>query len=834
MVAAITDNFGLMLFVVITYYSGEIVWRERGSGMGDIIDATPAFNLVFWASKIIALWAVIASLYVVGMLFTLLFQIAAGYSQFEFGLYFVELFYINLIPWCLMGVLAFFIQTLSPNKYVGMLILVAYFISSLVFQELGLEHTMWSYGDTPPVPYSDLNGHGWFLTAFNWYLIYWAGLALVLSTLGYALWQRGPEANLKQRLKLVGYHLGVKGKMVLAFGLSVFVATGGYIHYNTKVLNQFIGAEQGLELRAQYEREFSQYEDDNIPVITDVNANVDIYPYQRRIEASAEIRIENKGEQPIERALLSLPDHTQQWQVEIKGVTVSEPIENMRSAWLTFEQPLAVGESRMGVISVTRAHQGFKDRGFDFEVAENGTFINNYSLFPSFGVDQNRYIVDRHERRKQELPERPRAHKLEDDSRYQESFFGKGVGFINFETTVSTAGDQIAIAPGYLQKRWEQDGRNYFHYKMDAPIVNFFAYLSARHDVIKDEHKGVNLEIYYDPKHAWNLDIMMQSMKDSLDYFTTHFGPYQHRQMRIIEFPGYRSFAQSFANTVPYSEGIGFTANLTNPEDIDYVYYVTAHEMAHQWWGHQVGAANVQGSAIISESLSQYSAIMVLMERYGKDKMRKFIKYELDRYLSARGSELLEEMPFMRSENQSYIHYRKGSVVMMALLDRLGEQRVNQALKSMIDKFRFSDNPYPTTLDLQAAFNQVADEQEQAFIADLFERITLYDIKIKQGNVVEKQGKFEITLEIEAKRFVADGDGREQEQPLEEWVDIVLFSEDPDTISVDNQVLYQQKHKLRSGTNSLVIELDQRPSYAGADPFVTLIDRVTSDNIIKL
>jgi ABC-2 type transport system permease protein len=61
---------------------------------------------------------------------------------------------------------------------------------------------------------------------------------------------------------------------------------------------------------------------------------------------------------------------------------------------------------------------------------------------------------------------------------------------------------------------------------------------------------------------------------------------------------------------VPYSENISFISDLRKPVDIDPVYYVTAHEVAHQWWGHQLNAANVQGSAILSETLSQYSALI--------------------------------------------------------------------------------------------------------------------------------------------------------------------------------------------------------------------------------
>ncbi|MCU7553441.1 M1 family aminopeptidase [Alteromonas sp. ASW11-19] len=835
MVEVITESYGLMLIIVVTYYSGEIVWRERGSGMGDIVDSTPAFNLVFWVSKLLAMWAVLAVLFTIGIFFTVVYQITQGYFNFEFGTYAVGIYVLQWLPWALMAVLAFFIQVLSPNKFVGMLLFVAYFIVSLVFAELGLEHNMWSFADTPSVPYSDLNGYGWFLAPFGWYMLYWSALSVALFTLGYALWQRGPEVSLKHRFRLLGYQLGGAGKTALAASLLVFVATGGYIHYNTQVLNTYLTSDERYELQAEYERQFAQYENDEIPVITRVNAAVDIYPEERRIEAEADVTLSNPSDTAITRALISVPPHTSAWDFTVPGAKVTERVERLNSAWLTFEDPLQPGETRDGVLSVTRAHQGFKDNSFDFEVAENGTFINNYSLFPAFGFNTQYLISDRHERRKRELPDRPRAHKLEDSEHYAESGFGKGVTFIDFETTVSTSGDQIAIAPGYLQREWQENGRNYFHYKMDAPIVNFFSYLSARHAVKKDTHHGVNIEVYHHPEHHWNVDVMIESVKDSLDYFTDAFGPYQHRQMRIIEFPGYRDFAQSFANTVPYSEDIGFVADLRDPEDIDYVYYVTAHEVAHQWWGHQVGAANVQGQSIIIESLSQYSAIMVLRERYGEEKMRKFLKYELDRYLRDRGGELLAEMPFMRSESQQYIHYRKGSIVMMAILDRLGEERVNLALQNLLNDFQYRNNPYPTTLDLQAALNAQATADEQAFISDLFERITLYDLKMLAAQAVETDnGRYQVSLTVSAARFEADGDGREQEGTLNEWVDVALFTGDPEDLSGDTEVLYNEKHKLESGENIITLTLDKKPVFAGIDPFIKLIDRDSGDNVLKL
>src|SRR3546814_4109532 len=112
--------------------------------------------------------------------------------------------------------------------------------------------------------------------------------------------------------------------------------------------------------------------------------------------------------------------------------------------------------------------------------------------------------------------------------------------------------------------------------------------------------------------------------------------------------------------------------------DIDYVFYVTAHEVAHQWWAHQVVGANVQGATMLSESLAQYSALMVMEHEYGPRKMRKFLRHELDTYLMSRATERVRELPLALNENQQYIHYNKGSVVFYALRDRSEERRVGR------------------------------------------------------------------------------------------------------------------------------------------------------------
>ncbi|MCA1931915.1 M1 family aminopeptidase [Rheinheimera sp.] len=835
MVEHILGSISLLMVIVIVYYSAEVVWRERNSGMGDIIDTMPVPNLTFWTAKLIAMALVMAALILVGILTTMGYQLIKGIENFELSQYLIRLGYFVLLPYMMSAVLAFFLQVLSPNKFVGMGLFVGYFLSTLVMASWGFGHSLYNFSSSPSIGFSDLNQYANRLTSHSVYMLYWGAITSILFVLGYGLYHRGPLQSLKIRLSKLGYHLGKAGKAVIAVSAVVAVATGAFIYQQTILLNNYTTAEETTDLQADYEKAFIQYAALPALVTTHVNAQIDLFPSQQKVVARMNIQWQNKSAQPIEKVLVNWPDNTKQMTIAIDGASLSERDAKFRTSWLTFSTPVAAGATVAGVIELTRESKGLRETGFDVTVVENGTFINNWELLPTFGYQEGAELQDRHERLKRGLEPNERANKLEDSKFYAQNFFGPDGNFIQFEATISTEGDQIALTPGYLQKQWQQDGRNYFSYKMDQPMVNFYSISSGRYEVKKAEHNGVAIEVYYHKGHPWNVDRMVESVKDSIDYFTAAFGPYQHKQLRIIEFPGYRSFAQSFANTVPYSEQIGFITDLRDPENIDAVYYVTAHEVAHQWWGHQVGAADVQGSAVISESLSQYAALMVMEKKYGADKIRKFLKYELDGYLRGRSGERIGEQPLLRSESQSYIHYQKGSVVMMAIKDRLGEERLNANLKAFNERYRYRNDPFPTTLDLVSYLSQNTAVEEKAFIDDLFNNITLYDLRVKDAKVTElADGKFQLNLILHADKLVADEKGVETPQALAEQIDIGVFSVDPDQTTGESGVIYLKKHQLVTGENSIELVLEQKPLYVGVDPFVRLIDRDGADNIRKL
>jgi aminopeptidase N len=396
--------------------------------------------------------------------------------------------------------------------------------------------------------------------------------------------------------------------------------------------------------------------------------------------------------------------------------------------------------------------------------------------------------------------------------------------WVQFDTTVSTSPDQIAVASGELQREWTEGGRRYFHYAMDAPIPKFFAYLSARYSVRRDSWNGVAIEVFHHPGHGYNIDRMVDSIKKTLAYMTENFSPYQHRNIRIVEFPRYSRRAASFPNTIPFSESIGFIARLQDEDAIDYPFYVTAHEVAHQWWGYQVLGADVQGATMLSETMAQYSAFMVMEKEYGADTMRRFLGYELDRYLSGRGGELLEELPLELVEDQPYVHYSKGGLALYALRDYLGEAALNGALRRYVASVRFQAPPYTVSQDLLSFVAEVTPPEKRGILADLFGSITLFDLKaVEAVSRRVADGRYEVTVKARARKLKADGKGVEKEVPIDDWVDVGVLGE--------KGTLYLQKQHVTGAEVTVQAIVEGRPVRAGIDPYNKLIDREPGDNL---
>jgi len=829
-----SGTFAIFMLAIITLYAGELVWRERDARMALIADSLPVPGWLPLAAKLATLFAVLAVLQLVVLACGVLIQLFSGYTRLEIGHYLFHLFVLELPIYWMLACLVLAVHVAVNHKYLGHFLVVAYYVADFAAAGFGYNHWIYRFADVPGVTYSDMNGYGHFLRPVPWFVLYWGAASVLLLLAARLLWVRGTDTGWRVRLAIAAQRASRPVRATAAAALLVLAADGAWIYYNTDVLNRYRTEYAQDELRAQYEKSFKPYAARPQPKVTGVRIAVDLFPHRHRVRARATYTLRNKTAAPIDELYVTLPEelivHRMEGSIALRLVDDRRELSWRRYA---LARPLALGESMAFDFDVEYAPRGFANDGESKLVVDNGTFLHS-TLLPHIGYDERMELAQDRDRKRHGLAPKPRMHDL-DDAAYRQRNYLTGEGdWIDFDATLSTSPGQLAVAPGRLEREWTESGRRYFHYRASAPILDFYAFLSARYAVKRDAWHGpdkvVPIEIDYQPGHEYNLERMASAVKDALDYYTRNFSPYQYDRLRIVEFPRYAAFAQSFPNTIPYSESIGFIAKVDpkDPKDVDYPYYVTAHEVAHQWWAHQVVGADVQGATMLSETLAQYSALMVMKHRFGDAKMKRFLKYELDAYLVGRATERKAEEPLYRNEDQPYIHYRKGSLAMYALQDYIGEDAVNRALASFLRKWAFRGPPYPTSRDLLAEFRAVTPPQYQYLIADLFETITLYENRAVSATWRrEPGGRYEVKLTVEAKKLRADPSGAQREVPMDDWIDIGVLGK-------DDAPLYLRKHRITAGRTTLTLEVDEPPLRAGIDPIVKLVDRRPDDNTVAV
>lgn len=849
MIPALMGSFSLIPIIIAIYYAGELVWREREKKTHEIIDASPVPDWAFVGPKTLAISLVLISTLLISVLAGVAMQAIKGYSNFELDKWLVWYAVPQALDWILLAALAVFVQTISPHKFVGWGLMVLYLIASITLGNLGFDHILYTYGAVPNdggfgTPLSDINGLGKFWIGAWIARSYWSLIALLLLVLSWGLWRRGAETRLWPRIARLPHRLMSGAGLLFLVAVVGAAAVGGYIYLNTNVWNDHRTTIDNEKWQAEYEKTLiveRRFDKVPQPKIQSMKLDVDLRPHQPSLKVTGTYVIKNMTTEDLKEIHVRFDRDLTVNGLSIQGGRPKETLARFNYRIFALDKPMKPGDELTMSFITERSQKGFKNSGNEGRVVDNGTFVNSMEFAPALGIWAGDGLQDRAKRRKYGLnPDLPMA-RLGDVPSRQFNYLRHDADFMTSDITVTTEADQTPIAPGRRISDRIIDTptgkRRQAHFVTAAPVMPFFSIQSARYAVKRQTYKGIELEIYYWPDHAYNIDRMFTAMKTSLDYYQANFSPYQFDHLRFIEFPAYADFAQAFAGTMPWSENLFFIADYRDAEKIDMVTYVGAHEIGHQWWAHQVVASDQEGMTMTSETLAQYSALRVMKNLYGDDQIRKFLKYELNSYLRARGGQALEEKPLVRVEgSQGYIHYRKGSLVMYRLAEEIGEDKVNDALAQFLKDHAFKGAPYPISTDLVKLFRERAPADKQDLITDLFEKITLYDVKVTDALVTaRKDGRFDVTMTVDAKKLYAKGKGEETAAPMNEMLDIGVFTQQPGKKGFSKaSVLVLERKAIRTGKQTLTFTVAKKPVWVGADPYNILIDRNSDDNLFKI
>ena len=822
-----------VIAVLVAVFAGELVWKEREVGLAAISDAAPVPDRVLMLGRFLALAAMLVALQAVLMAAGIALQAVQGYTRFEPGLYLRILFGIKLADYLLLAAVAFAVHVVVNQKYLGHLVVVLFYVFTTFSARFGIRHHLLVYGSDPGWVYSDMNGFGLFVAPLVWFKLYWAAWALLFAAIARVLWVRGRDRD--SRAAAAFARSRWTGGISRAMGAAVvlILALGGFIFYNTNVLNDYRTPFDDDELRAEYERRYKGYQDMPQPQITRAQLRIEIYGAEGAADLRGSYQLVNRTAEPIDSIHLLIPPDAR-----VRALSFDRAarpgLDDGRLKYRVYalDRPLQPGDSLRLIFDVEHRPRGFANHDIPTKVVENGAYFDR-RLLPIVGYQPSLELSDARTREEHALPPLAPTPDADDAAARRARSGLRDADLVHVDAVIGTDADQTAVTVGPLRREWREGGRRYFHYRTDAPLPFVSPVLSARYAVKEDRWGGVALRVYHHPTHDVNVDRMLRAMRASLEYNSRAFGPYQFGELRVVEFPLYQSFARAHPHTIAFSEGGAFLTRV-DEGDVDRPFFVTAHETAHQWWGGQVMGADVRGAALLSETLAQYSAMMAMEKALGPDQARRFYDYEMDFYLRSRRVFSNREVPLLEVEGQAYLYYHKGAVAMYTLREHLGEEAVNTALRRFLAKHRAGVPPYPTSRDLYAELRAVTPDSLRPLLHDLLAEITLWNVRTEAARVDSAgPGAFRVTLDVVASKVRADSIGNETEVPMDDLVEVGVFAPAADGQG-QGEPLYLRRHRIRSGRQTITVVVPRRPARAGVDPHAKLIQREAGDNVVDV
>jgi ABC-2 type transport system permease protein len=821
--------------IVLVFFSGVLVWRERNSKVEEIVSTMPTKSWVLLFSKVVSLIGMYAIMIGYFILFFICFQLAKGFTDIQPFVYIQTLFGYNLFNVLILVCFTVSIQGLVNNRYVGYLICVTVMLLlPLLYNKLDIYSRLVWFNSGGGLSYSDMNGFGNRLLYFLSHKLYWLAFVCIFLITSTLMWARGNERRFKSRFLFAKTNFRKTHLLGYTLSLACMILFGSYIYYNTRVLNKFHTQLEIEQQVADLEKNYKKYNSLPKLKIVEINIQLDIYPNSRSLSVHGLYWLKNKGMKNIDSLLFRYNSYYSNYKIQATDNSLVEVINDSFNGIKVFKfgKPINVGDSLQLKFSYTNSVKGF---GLDGpgNVVGNGTYLTSKELFPQISYDENRDLTDSIKRVRFGLLPIKSMFNLEDSANRNNNYVSPDSDWIRYECIVSTSSDQTAISSGNLLKKWTENDRNYFHYKMDTPALWYTSFQSARYETTFAKWKGIDVEVYFDKHHPYNVEQMINGVKKSLDYYSNNFGAYPFKQLRIVEFPRYMDGAQGFANTLTFSEGRDFiAASESGNRGSMNLFFTVAHEVAHQWWGHQVVGANIAGNTLIGESLAEYSALKVLEKEFGEKTIHRYLEYELNEYLRERrrGD---NEPALLYCQDQEHVYYNKASLVLYSLCDLIGEQKMNDVLRAYVKKNAFQQAPYTTSLELEKMLLASTLDSLKYAITDGFEKITFYENMMKEVSFVKlPSGKYKVSIVIDAKKLYFDRNNKSTEANMNDYIDIGIFEKGT---TVKNSIeLYNKKHKIKSGLNTFEIIVNKEPYEAGIDPYSKLIDKDTDDNVKKV
>lgn len=295
------------LLIIMVFFSGDIIWRDRVAGMAEIVDASPSPNWALMLGKWCALITLVLTPLLVGILVAIATQVILHGAPIHLLTY-MKIFFISRFPsLVLYSVLVLFIQNFLPNRVLGMLTAGGILVFLFFFMgQLPFFHPLMNYGNLPTGGYSEINGYA-SLIRFRWFGLYWGSLAVFFTVASAWLWRRGTQSGLWQRFPRLGAKVSPVTAMMAAASLLVFAGSGAWIFKATNVDNEYLNKKQREKRAVAWEKEFDDIRKQVLPKIRKVDLDIDLHPSRQAGKVSGTYVIRNTTGKPLHEVWMVTP-----------------------------------------------------------------------------------------------------------------------------------------------------------------------------------------------------------------------------------------------------------------------------------------------------------------------------------------------------------------------------------------------------------------------------------------------------------------------------------------------------------------------------------------------
>ncbi|HQN06021.1 MAG TPA: hypothetical protein PLL76_02130 [Thermoanaerobaculia bacterium] len=819
LVADVATALNVLGILFLVFFAAETAWRERLVRVSEVVDATPASSALVLLGKLGALSAVLVALAASGLATALAFQAVVG--RFELApLTWAALLPVAVLPLVLLALLVLLVQALVPNRHVGLALSVA-LIAFLHEGALGgPDHPLLRYAYAPRLTWSDLSGLSPGAESLGWFAAFWSAVAALLGVVTFGLWPRGTDPRLAPRLAALPRRWGRGGRLGAIACATLALAVGGFAFHGTNVANRYETEADLLAWKAAYERSYRPIEARAQPMPAHLDAAFDLEPEARRLRVRGRLRLENRTPAAIDSVWVAARRDVRVASMTLAGAVPSDVDERFATRRFALASPMAPGAALDLAFDLLLERRS-PSAADDADLVPNGTYVHGLAALPTIGYRRSWEISDPAARRRAGLPERavdddPDAHLPESPSR------------MTFDVRVTTPANQHAVAPGALVSSTVAGDRRTSRFRAARPVSAYFAFASARYHVERVRHVGVDVEVYVHPGHRRNVARVLEAATRTLDLCVARYGPYPFPQLRIAEVPDASLRAGGFAlpGVVFLAERRGFLIDAEAPGRVDLLAKRVAHEVSHQWWGHQLDPASGPGATALVESLARHTELRVLKSLRGAEALRPVLDHELDRYLTGRTAG--GEVPLVEVGRQPWLYYAKGSLAMAAISELAGEEAVDGALGGLLADAETTGRA-PTARDLVARLLAATPAADRPLVEEWWTRSVLHDLRITEAIATRlPDGRYRVDVAVDG-RTVEATEGAEKERPFGGDVELVVRAARSDGGDDEAPPLHSARHRVR-GPARLSVLVDGRPGEVLLDPRRLLLDRDRADD----